>query len=210
MKNEINNKENSSKTPPELVEGSGHGGMDRKEAIQYITLLLGGTLVGANSFLTGCKTADKQLFSKEDSAYLDEIAETILPETKTPGAKAAQVGQFMIVMVSDCYDEKEQMIFREGMNKINDHSDKKFGKLYLKLTPEQRHELLVQIDNEQKQYMKNKKEDEPVHYFRMIKELVMLGYFTSKPGCTQAKRYMPVPGKYIGCVPYKKGEKAIV
>ena len=184
--------------------------MDRKEAVQYISLLLGGTLVGANSFLTGCKTADKQLFSKEDSAYLDEIAETIFPETKTPGAKAAQVGQFMIVMVSDCYDEKEQMIFREGMNKINDHSDKKFGKLYLKLTPEQRHELLVQIDNEQKQYMKNKKEDEPVHYFRMIKELVLLGYFTSKPGCTQAKRYMPVPGKYIGCVPYKKGEKAIV
>jgi hypothetical protein len=44
----------------------------------------------------------------------------------------------------------------------------------------------------------------------MMKELTLLGYFTSKPGCTLAKRYMPVPGKYIGCVPYKKGEKAIV
>jgi hypothetical protein len=184
--------------------------MDRKEAVQYISLLLGGTLVGANSFLSGCKMDDKQLFSKEDQAYLDEIAETILPETKTPGAKAAQVGQFMIVMVSDCYDDKEQRIFRDGMKKINDQSEAKFGKSYLKITPEQRHELLVQIDNEQKQYMKNKKEDEPVHYFRMMKELTLLGYFTSKPGCTQAKRYMPVPGKYIGCVPYKKGEKAIV
>ena len=184
--------------------------MDRKEAVQYISLLLGGTLVGANSFLSGCKTNDKQLFSKEDQAYLDEIAETILPETKTPGAKAAQVGQFMIVMVTDCYDEKEQMIFRAGMEKVNDQSETKFGKSYLKITPEQRHELLVQMDNEQKQYTKNKKEDEPVHYFRMMKELTLLGYFTSKPGCTQAKRYMPVPGKYIGCVPYKKGDKAIV
>lgn len=184
--------------------------MNRKEAIQYISLLLGGTLVGANSFLMGCKRADKQLFSKEDLVYLDEIAETILPETKTPGAKAAQVGKFMTIMVSDCYDEKEQMIFRDGMKKIDDHADKKFGKSYLAITPEQRHEILVQIDNEQKQYMKNKKEEEPVHYFRMMKELTLLGYFTSKPGCTQGKRYMPLPGKYIGCVPYKKGEKAIV
>jgi hypothetical protein len=184
--------------------------MERKEAVQYISLLLGGTLVGANSFLLGCKTTDKKLFSKEDQPYLDEIAETILPETKTPGAKAAGVGQFMIVMITDCYDEKEQMIFREGMKKINEESETKFGKSYLNITPEQRHELLLQIDSEQKLYSKNKKEDEPVHYFRMMKELTLLGYFTSKPGCTQAKRYMPVPGKYIGCVPYKKGDKAIV
>ena len=184
--------------------------MDRKEAVQYISLLLGGTLVGANGFLSGCKTSDKQLFSKEDQAYLDEVAETILPETKTPGAKAAQVGQFMIVMVTDCYDEKEQKIFRAGMEKVNEQSETKFGKPYLKISTGQRHELLTQLDNEQKQYMKNKKEEEPVHYFRMMKELTLLGYFTSKPGCTQAKRYMPVPGKYIGCVPYKKGDKAIV
>ena len=184
--------------------------MDRKEAVQYISLLLGGTLVGANSFLTGCKTSDKKVVSNDDIGYLDEIAETILPETKTPGAKAAKVGSFMMLMVNDCYDEKEQMIFREGMKKISDQSEAKFGKSYLKMTPGQRHELLVQIDREQKQYMKTKKEEEPVHYFRMMKELTLLGYFTSKPGCTQAKRYMPIPGKYIGCVPYKKGDKAIV
>ena len=128
--------------------------MERKEAVQYISLLLGGTLVGANSFLLGCKTNDKQLFSKEDQAYLDEIADTILPETKTPGAKAAQVGQFMIVMVTDCYNEKEQKIFRAGMEKVNDQSEAKFGKSYLEITSEQRHELLVQLDNEQKQYIK--------------------------------------------------------
>jgi hypothetical protein len=184
--------------------------MERKEAIQYISLLLGGTLVGANSFLTGCKTTDRQALSEGDIPYLDEIAETILPATKTPGAKAAKVGQFMIVMVNDCYDEKEQKIFRDGMDKINEEANVKFGKRYLDITPAQRHELLVQIDNEQKKYTKHKKEDEAIHYFRMMKELTLLGYFTSEQGCTQAKRYMPLPGKYIGCVPYVKGEKAIV
>ena len=184
--------------------------MDRKEAIQYISILLGGTLVGANSFLSGCKTAGNDRFTKDDIAYLDEIAETILPETNTPGAKSAQVGQFMTVMVNDCYDEKEQAIIRNGMSTINDLSSKQFRKSFMNISPAQRHELLVQIDNDQKQYTKNKKDEEPVHYFRMMKELTLLGYFTSEPGCKLAKRYMPVPGKYIGCVPYKKGEKAIV
>jgi hypothetical protein len=184
--------------------------MDRKEAIQYISLLLGGTLVGLNSMLTGCKASDRQVLSASDEAYLDEIAETILPETKTPGAKAAKVGSFMVVMVNDCYSAAEQQAFRDGMKKINEESEASFGKEFLALTPQQRHELLVKIDEQQKAYSKNKKDDEPAHYFRMIKELTLMGYFSSKPGVTEAKRYMPVPGKYIGCVPYTKGEKAIV
>ena len=72
----------------------------------------------------------------------------------------------------------------------------------------QRHALLVDLDNEQREYMKKKKADEPSHYFRMMKELTLLGYFTSEIGCTQALRYVDVPGKYEGCVPYKKGDKA--
>jgi len=183
--------------------------MERKEAIQYITLLLGGTMVGVNSILSGCKQEDKKQFSAEDIAYLDEIADTILPETATPGAKAAKVGSFMVVMVNDCYELKDQDIFKKGMGIINDRSTSKYGSSFIKLAPDQRHELLVQIDDEQKEYTKNKKENEPAHYFRMMKELTLYGYFTSQPGVTKAKRYMPVPGKYIGCVDYHKGDKAI-
>ena len=183
--------------------------MERKEAIQYITLLLGGTMVGVNALLSGCKQEDKKLFSADDIAYLDEIADTILPETATPGAKAAKVGSFMVVMVNECYEPKHQDIFKKGMDTINDRSTSKYGSVFIKLAPDQRHELLVQIDNEQKEYTKNKKEEDPAHYFRMMKELTLYGYFTSQPGVTKAKRYMPVPGKYIGCVEYHKGDKVI-
>ncbi len=78
----------------------------------------------------------------------------------------------------------------------------------MKLNPQQRHDLLVKLDNEQKQYTKNKKKDDPVHYFRMMKELTMLGYFTSEIGSTVARRYVAVPGKFEACIPYKKGDKA--
>ena len=187
--------------------------MNRRDALSRVGLLLGGTIVGANMFLEGCKPADKKAgdnltFSPDDSAYLDEIAETILPATNTPGAKAAKVGAFMIVMVNDCYTEADQKIFHEGMGKINDASSKKFDKDFMSITPQQRHELLVQIDNEQKEHAKNKKQDDPSHYFRMMKELTLLGFFTSEPGATQALRYVEAPGKYEGCIPYKKGDKA--
>lgn len=187
--------------------------MNRREALSRVALIMGGTIVGANIFLEGCKPADKKAaaiaeFSQEDIAYLDEIAETIIPQTDTPGAKAAKVGAFMTVMVKDCYEESDQRIFREGMEKINDAAEKKFDKGFMQLAPQQRHELLVQIDNEQKEQSKNKKADDANHYFRLMKELTLLGYFTSEPGATQALRYVESPGRYDGCVPYKKGEKA--
>ncbi len=183
--------------------------MHRREAVQYISLLLGGTLVGANAFLTGCKTdsKEKKAFDEKDMAYLNEIGETILPATATPGAKAANVGQFMTVMVNDCYVEKDQKVFKEGMGKLNDFSNKKFDNEFMKLSPEQRHQLLTELDKEQKEFMKTKKEGEPGHYFRMMKELTLLGYFTSEVG-TKARRFTPVPGRYDGCIPYKKGDKA--
>jgi len=185
--------------------------MERREAVQYIALLLGGTLVGANSFITGCKTADKKdntTFSQEDVAYLNEVADTILPTTATPGAKAANVGQFMTVMVNDCYEAKDQKIFHEGLKKLDDAADKAYNASFMKLTPQQRHDLLVKVDTEQKEYSKTKKEDDATHYFRMMKELTLLGYFTSEIGTKQARRYAPVPGRYEGCIPYKKGDKA--
>lgn len=49
---------------------------------------------------------------------------------------------------------------------------------------------------------------QPAHYFRMMKELALLGYFTSKIGCTQALRYVEAPGRFDPCLPYTPGEPA--
>jgi hypothetical protein len=184
--------------------------MNRRDAVQYISLLLGGTIAGSSYFLSGCKSNNgvSMAFTPDDINYLDEIADTILPTTSTPGAKAAKVGQFMTVMVNDCYDESDQKIFHEGMNKLDDFSKKNYDNPFMKISAQQRHDLLVKLDNEQKDYMKNKKETDPSHYFRIMKELTLLGYFTSEIGCTQARRYVETPGRFEGCIPYKKGDKA--
>lgn len=48
---------------------------------------------------------------------------------------------------------------------------------------------------------------EPVHYFRMMRELTLLGYFTSEVGPTHELEYVEVPGRYDACVDFKKGDK---
>jgi hypothetical protein len=188
--------------------------MNRREALSSVALLLGGTIIGAEAFLSGCTNADRNVgaagldFSKDDIAFLDEVGETIIPTTSTPGAKATKIGDFMHTIVRDCYDPKEQQMFVDGIKKLEEECNKKNGKGFLSCTPEQRHDFLVELDKEQKDYMAKKKPDDPPHYFRAMKELTIWGYFTSEIGATKALRYVAVPGKYEGCVPYKKGDKA--
>ena len=186
--------------------------MNRREALSRVAVLVGGSIVGAEFFLSGCKAGDKAAaglpLSAEDIAYLDEIAETILPATRTPGAKDAKVGAFMNTMVTDCYEEKDQKIFLEGMGKLNAACSKMHGHDFMKATPEHRKELLTALDKEAKDYQKSKKPEDPAHYFSLMKQLTLLGFFTSEVGATKALRYIAVPGKYEGCIPYKKGDKA--
>ena len=199
--------------------------MNRRDALARVGLLMGGAVIGGDLFLSSCSTdsskktnatakkddTPKQLAEVLDSkqvAYLNEVGETILPATSTPGAKAANVGGFMAVMVRDCYKPEDQKIFLEGFTKLDDASKQKFSKEFMALDPAQRKDLLTAVDAEQKAYSKTKTLEQPNHYFRMMKELTLLGFFTSEPGATKALRYLPVPGKYDGNVPYKKGDRA--
>lgn len=188
--------------------------MNRRDALSRVALILGGTVIGANVFLEGCTPADKKAattgaaFTADDIAFLDEVAETIIPETDTPGAKAAAVGAFMTVMVNDCYTPADQEVFKQGINLLKEAANKKFNKSFMDLTAAEKNTFLNELDKEAKEYQSSKKSDQPNHYFRMMKELTLLGYFTSEPGATKALNYVLVPGKYEGCVPYKKGDRA--
>ena len=239
---------------------SEHDLITRREAILRVSALLGTvTFVGGSALLTACERdrsavadgAGVAKFTPEDVAFLDEIAETILPETKTPGAKAAKTGAFMALMVTDTYNDKDQKIFRDGMRKLDDETKKAHNVDFMAATPQQRLAVLEKLDREQKAVSEareraaRKKQglpdlpveaksaeahlpdqrqegalgaeagaataitaDSPAHYFRMMKELALLGYFTSEIGCTKALRYVESPGRYDPCVPYTPGEKA--
>src|SRR5437764_15049276 len=102
--------------------------IDRREAIRRVTALLGGVaLVGGSSLVAACERAQRGVgaagaggagagtFSAHDVALLDEVAGTILPETKTPGAKAAHGSAFMAWLVTGTYEHPEPDSCRAGL-----------------------------------------------------------------------------------------------
>ena len=191
--------------------------MDRRELLKMIALLTGGAVIGSEFLLEGCKNPSAKTsltFNDDDIAFLNEVAETILPATNTPGAKAANVGQFMTVIVNDCYEEKDQTVFHEGIKKLDDACKEMHHARFMNVRPEDRKQLLISLDEEAKDYQQKKKdsgkEDMPSHYFTLMKQLTLWGYFTSKEGMMQALNYVPVPGKYESCIDYKKGDKIMV
>ena len=236
--------------------------ISRREAIRRVTALLGGVaLVGGSALLTGCRDRSSALgrdatFTPEDVAFLDEVADTILPDTqKSPGAKAAKTGAFMALMVTDSYDKADQDAFRDGMRAIDDASMREHKVSFMQASPQQRLALLERLDREQKadvdrrdaarkaresrgaapaasdttaakgdEHLPDQRQENapgaeaggaaaitkepPTHYFRMMKELALLGYFTSEIGYTKAMRYVESPGRFDPCVPYAAGETA--
>jgi hypothetical protein len=217
----------------------------RREAVARVAALLGGVaLIGGSALITGCRTEKTNVpftpFTPDEVAYLDEIADTILPTTSTPGAKAAKTGELMARMVTDSYHDEDQQTFRDGMVKLNDLSKQKNGgKTFMEATPAQRLALLKDLDKERFDYSEKERleglkksqdflakavqenapkteseqaaaatENPPNRYFRMMKELALLGYFTSEIGCKQALVYEEAPGKYEPCIPYQPGQRS--
>jgi len=181
--------------------------MNRRKALMLTSTIVGGTIIGSDFFLSGCTPEVKNdvLFSNTDIAFLDEVGETILPDSNlSPGAKVAKIGSFMVTIVSDCYNQKEQAIFKKGISELDQMANKSYSSGFLGLDQKQKHDLLVLLDNEAKSIPENG----PLHYFSMMKQLTIWGYFTSEPGATKALRYIPIPGYFKGCIPYNKGDKA--
>lgn len=182
--------------------------MTRRDVVQGIMAMFGGAaLLDVDAFLVrfsdaarGAAGAGVGPFTAEDVALLDEVSETILPATSTPGARAARTGAFMALMVTDSYSDPNQQIFRDGITSLQQ-------KGFMKMNPTLRLTLLEAIDREQYDYTRQKKAEDPPHYFRLMKALAVQGYFTSEIGYTQALRYMETPGHYDPCVPYTAGEK---
>ena len=203
----------------------------RREAVQRVAALLGGAaLVGGDrlfafsfepAVIERAMAQGTAAFTAADVALLDEIAETILPETSTPGAKAAKVGAFMALMVSEAYDERERQVFQQGLRQLDEACRQMHASPFMQATAAQRPSLVEALDREQHAVMEDRapkrrvrapaaapERDEPAHCFRLMKELTLLGYFTSEIGCTRAMRYIESPGRFDPNAPHSPGDKS--
>ncbi len=198
--------------------------MNRRDAIKRTSLLLGGALSASvvAGFMSGCQAPTDpdwtpSYLTRSQSETVAEIAECIIPRTDTPGAKDALVHRFIDVYLKDCETAENQLSFITGLENIDKNADASFGKSFVKLSDQEKTDLLSRMDSgggeksdqELASELANEGEDviggkmDAEKFFASMKELTILGYFSSEVGAKEALVFDQIPGDYLGCIPYE-------
>jgi len=181
--------------------------MDRRTALQRIAIIMGGTLSASTiaGVLGGCSAGpeDSSFTARTLTDNRDELvatlAEHIIPETDTPGARAARVHEFIDNMLTDWYEAAEVASFLAGLEDVEARSRASGADAFLSMDSEAQVVLLTQMEAEALAL----EEADEMPFFNAIKALTLFGYYTSEVGATQELRINPM-GMYRADVPYEE------
>ena len=183
--------------------------MDRKEAIKRTALIMGGIVFAPSALgvLKGCTARpgvdwNPQFFDTDQARLITDLSDIIIPDTDTPGAAAAGVPAFIEEMVSTAYDEDAQNQFLSGLDAFNSLAREAHGNDYADLDPAVQYQF---ADDQNRAAVGGEHmEEEGTAFFLQMKELTLMGYFTSEVGAKETLRYEKVPGRYEGCIPFEE------
>ena len=137
------------------------------------------------------------------AALLEARVDTVVPATDTPGAREARAHVFVDLALRDCCTPAEQQLFGAGLEALAADCAKKHGRPFESCSPEERHALVAALDA-----ASYSPDSGPRGSFvRILKDLTLVGFYTSRVGATQALAYEKVPGGYRGCVDLAPGQK---
>lgn len=122
-------------------------------------------------------TYHPQFFTEAEYAMVERLADIILPNDGTPGARDAGVAEFIDFMVAS--DPDVQYSFRTGLTWLNAQAERVNGKRFVELTPEQQTSLLEPLGFKAKA---RPSEEDGVRFFRMMREYTVTGFYTSEIG----------------------------
>jgi hypothetical protein len=193
--------------PDSPSEASDSWTMTRREAIRRTAIMLG--VAVTPSLITGVTRAQVSSQKASAPAYLtakqfetaDAIAERILPRTDTPGARDIGVPAFIDLMYGKYMTPSERQVFASGLDEVESGSMTANARSFSASSPEQQDRLLTTIAK-----VAQSRENT---FFHLMKELTLLGYFTSEPIGKNVLHYDPIPSRYDGCIPLSEvGNKA--
>ena len=171
--------------------------MTRRAALKRAALFLGVALTPsliANVLQAAATPGAKAVFlSPAQLDLVTAIAERILPRTDTPGATDVGVPAFVDLMLGKYSTESERQVFTAGLDEVNAASLASHAQSFVKISAAQQDAILMKIA-----VASQKKEKT---FFHQIKELTVVGYFTSEIVGRTVLHYDPVPGRFQGCVP---------
>jgi len=190
--------------------------MKRREALKN-TALLGGTAVFSTALVTlwqACKEQPRlswepRFLSTEHAHLVTSLVDTILPTTDTPGGLDVKVDIMIDLMIDQVYDEATQEKLVAAMDQFNDQCVSKFGKVYYQLDGDQQKAMLQEAEDTDPKFGYSiwgygVGEQKPIGFYRSFKSMAVMAYCTSEEIGKNVLNYDPVPGKYIGCLPFSE------
>ncbi len=163
--------------------------IDRREALRRTALVLAGLVAGCEARRAPAAGWRPRVLGTDQAEMVATIAEHILPETDTPGARAVGVHRFIDAMVAESYSAEERQQFLTGLEGLNDRARHAYGRAFLACPASDQLAMLGELDRAADPFL------------RSLKELTLVGYYTSEVGATRELQYVPLPGRYDGCVP---------
>lgn len=172
--------------------------MGRREAIRRTLLLLGvaispGLLDAVEQIGTESGNAPQGKYLEPKTfAFLSALCERIIPRTDTPGALDVGVPTFIDLFYGRCMTVPDQQSFAAGLNEMLQACMPRGGMAYEAASPAEQDALL-----------RDYAESSPAHgaFFRRVRNLTALGYFTSEVVQKEVLIYEPIPGRFDADLP---------
>lgn len=175
--------------------------------------LLGGIsasgLVRALSARDEAAPSSSRSLSPAQHALIAVLAEQVIPRTETPGALDAGVPAFIEQIITGWYTDTEYRIFLQGLDSLEQQAVQQFGQPYVALPAAQQDALLAAQESQafaerrahppaEGSPADKPQIDEQAPFFIKLKELVVVGYYTSETAAQTEMVYLPIPNGYRG------------
>lgn len=178
--------------------------MDRREAMRGLAIMFGAELLlpiraAVAQGIDPVDLSGASLFPADMREQAAALAETIIPETDTPGAREAGVADFIEFMLQEWYPEEDRERFMDGVARLKAHCRERYQQTFSELNGGDQFKIVASLRDGQAEEFT----DGGQAFFKHIKQLTIFGYYTSEIGMTVERKYLPVPGQYDGAYPYE-------
>jgi gluconate 2-dehydrogenase gamma chain len=169
--------------------------LDRRALVLGAVFLLGGAAALTRFTRKSATTtgAEGSALTGDQFMLLEQVVDTMIPSTDTPGALAAGVPTFVRDMLTDWASIATRTQTVNVLESIERQAWAQCGAAFLELPPERRLAVLRRYDDDALS------RQDPA--YSSFKYLVLVGYYQSEIGATQELRYELVPGAWRSCLP---------
>ena len=233
------------KLPHTEMRPMGKAILNRREAVAaLLAISASSALVACNDATEAGGTAEVSadyadegvFFSASELALIGALANTVIPDTDTPGAVAAGVPEVIQGLASDWGDDNYRKYLRGGIAGLGKRLRADAGRDFADLSPARRESLLARIDadafapaepvpapsGEETAYgdaedmtapaevgeaADRRRREAGRNFYRDFKNTVATAYYMSEVGATEELAYEAVPGEWIGDAPLSQYPK---